>query len=62
MLILRLLAILVTLGIVAGVAAYWVTGERRYLRLSWMLLRFGVAAGVLLVLFLFAERLLVMPF
>lgn len=62
MLVLRLLALLIALGIAGGVVAYLLTGNRRYLGLSWTLLRFGVAAGVLLVLLLFAERLLVAPF
>lgn len=61
MLVLRALALLAIIAVIGSFLAFLLTGQRRYLSFSWNLLRFGVAAGVILLLLLAAERLLVVP-
>lgn len=48
MIILRLLLILSALAIVISVAAYFITRNRRYLDLSWKIVRFVLAALLVL--------------
>ena len=61
MLILRLLALLTVIAVVGGLVIFMFTGDRRYLRFSWRVFRYGVAIGLLLLAFVAAERLLVIP-
>lgn len=61
MLVIRLLAVLTILLVVGGVAAYFVTGNRRYLRFAWIV--FVVAALLAFAAFalLSLERLAIIP-
>lgn len=59
--LLRLLAILIAIAIVLGFAAGVLTGDRRYLQLSFKLLRFGVLFALIIFALLILERLAVIP-
>ncbi len=58
MLVLRLVALLLALGIVASLCAWLFTRERRYLDLVWRLFRFAVYTGLIFFALFLAERLL----
>ena len=53
MLVLRILGALLVIGVGASVAVYLVTKDRRWLRFSWQILKFGLII-VLIFLVLFA--------
>lgn len=61
MLVLRLLAVATILLVAIGVAGYFITGNRRYLRFAWRV--FLVAAAIALAAFalLAIERMAVIP-
>jgi hypothetical protein len=61
MLVLRIVAILAVIAIALGFVAFLVSGDRRYLRFSWMVLRYSVIVGLILFVLLGLERLLVAP-
>lgn len=46
MLLMRLLLGLGLISIVVGVGVYFITGDRRWLRFSWQLFKFGVVLGL----------------
>lgn len=60
MLLLRILGLLAVIAIVCGIAAWLVTGNRRYLRLSRRILKWSVAAALVLFGLLALERLVVL--
>lgn len=62
MLILRLAALLAVCAIAGGFVTYLLTGNRRYLSFSWLVLKYGIILGLLAFALLAAERLLVVPF
>ena len=53
MLVLRMLGALLVIGVGASAAVYLVTKDRRWLRFSWQILKFGLII-VLIFLILFA--------
>lgn len=60
MLALRIAGILVVLAVFAGVVAYLLTRDRRYLRLALQILKYSVIFALFLLLLLAAERILVL--
>jgi len=55
--VVRILALAVALALGATVLAWLLTGERRWLRLAWLIFRYAVF-GLLVVLLLFAGETL----
>ena len=55
--VLRILALAVALALGATVLAWLITGERRWLRVAWLIFKYA-AFGLLLVLVLFAGEAL----
>jgi hypothetical protein len=53
----RLLAILVGFGIIGFAAAFVVTRERKYLQWAWLLLKVGVAGGLVFFGVLIVQRI-----
>jgi hypothetical protein len=60
-LILRIVAVLVAIGIGASVFAFLFTRDRRYLALGWRLFRYAIIVALLFFALLILERVLV-PF
>ena len=60
MLVVRILGVLVAIALGACVVLWLVTGERKWLRYAWHLLRVALAVLAGFLLLLFAERLLVL--
>lgn len=60
MLILRILGMLAFITIGAGLVAFLVTQDKRYLRFSWQVAKYGLMFAFLLVSLLAFERVLVM--
>lgn len=46
MLLMRLLLGLGIVSVVVGLGVFFITGDRRWLRLSWQLIKFGVVLGL----------------
>lgn len=61
MLVLRLLAVATILLVAGGVVAYFITGNRRYLRFSWRVFIVAAAIAVAAFALLALERLAVIP-
>lgn len=59
MLLLRILAVLVGIGIGASVFAYFFTREPRYLSLAWRLFRWAIIMALVFFALLILERVLV---
>lgn len=60
--LLRLLAVIVVIAIGVGLAVYAVTGDRRYLAVSWRLFRYAVLFALIVFALMFVERLAIIPF
>lgn len=61
MLLIRLLAALVVIGVALSLLAWLLTGDPRFRAMAWRLFRAGMLLGLVFLLLLFAERLLI-PF
>lgn len=59
MLLVRILGLLVAVALGVLVLLYVVSGNRRYLRLAWVLFRYALFVAVLVLLLFVVERLLV---
>ena len=59
MLLLRLLAVLVGIGVGASVFAYFFTREPRYLALAWRLFRYALVVALVFFALLIVERVFV---
>jgi hypothetical protein len=57
MLILRILGALLVITVGASAAVYLVTKDRRWLRFSWQILKFGLAIILIFLVLLALERL-----
>ena len=57
MLVLRILGALLVITVGASAAVYLVTKDRRWLRFSWQILKFGVAIILIFLALLALERL-----
>lgn len=60
MLVVRIVALLVAIGLGVTVVAWAITGNRKYLKVAWRVFQFGLAAILAFLALLFFERLLVM--
>jgi hypothetical protein len=58
---LRLLAVLAVLLVAGSMAAYLLTGEKRYVRFSWGVFKVTVGAALVVFALLIAERLFLIP-
>ena len=59
---LRLLAILTIITVAGGMASYFLTGNRKYLRFSWQLARYAIGVALAIFAMLILERVAVIPF
>ena len=59
MLLLRIVAVLVGIGIGASVFAYFFTREQRYLALAWRLFRYALVVALVFFALLIVERVFV---
>lgn len=59
---LRLLAILTLIAVAGGVVAYFLSGDRRYVRFSFRLARFSIGVALAIFALLILERLALIPF
>ena len=62
MLLLRLLAILTLISVAGGVALYFLSGNRKYLRFSFQLTRYAIGVALAIFALLFLERVAIIPF
>ncbi|MBL8396594.1 MAG: hypothetical protein JNL84_00405 [Candidatus Accumulibacter sp.] len=60
--LLRLLAVLTALTVAGSVVIYLLTGDRRYLRISWQVFRFAVIVALLIFALIILERVAIIPF
>lgn len=60
MFLLRIVGLLTAIAVGAGIAAFLFTGDRRYLRLSWLIAKYALIFALALFALLAFERLLVM--
>jgi hypothetical protein len=60
MLLLRIVGILAVIAIGAGIVAYLLTGDRKYIGFSWRITRYSLAFALAVFVLLAAERLIVM--
>lgn len=58
MLVLRFVGILVAIAVAAGIIAFLLTRDRRYLSLSWRIAKYALLFALLVLVLLFAERIL----
>lgn len=61
MYVLRLLAVILVIAIGAGVLLSAVTGDRRYLAVSWRLFRYGIVFALVVFGLMILERVAVIP-
>ena len=61
-LLLRLLAILTLISVAGGVALYFLSGNRKYLRFSFQLTRYAIGVALAIFALLFLERVAIIPF
>ena len=59
---LRLLAVSTLIAVAGGVASYFFTGNRKYLRFSLLLARYAVGVALAIFALLILERVAVIPF
>jgi uncharacterized membrane protein len=59
MLLMRLLLGLGIISILVGIGVYFLTGDRRWLRFSWQLFKFGVVLGLVVAAVYMVGRLIV---
>lgn len=60
MLLLRIVGVLVAITIGAGIVAFLITRDRRYLRLSWQVARYAALFALLVLALMFLERIVVL--
>lgn len=60
MLLLRIVGVLVAITIGAGIVAFLLTRERRYLRLSWQVAKYAGLFALLVLALMFLERVVVL--
>lgn len=59
MLILRIIGVLTAIAIAAGIFAYLITRERRYLGLSVRIAKYALIAALVILALMFLERVIV---
>jgi hypothetical protein len=60
MLLLRVLGVLVAISIGAGIVAFLFTRDRRFLRLSFVITKYALIFGLVVLALLFLERIVVL--
>ncbi len=60
MLLLRIVGILTVIAIGAGIVAYLITRQKRYLGFSWLIAKYALIFALVLFALLMFERLIVM--
>ncbi len=60
MLILRIVGVLVAITIGAGIVAFLLTRDRRYLRLSWQAAKYAAIFALVVMSLMFLERVIVL--
>lgn len=60
MLLMRLLLGLGIITIVVGLGVYFITGDRRWLRFTWQLFKFGLVLGLVVAAVFMAGRLILL--
>ena len=60
MLLLRVLGVLVAVSIGAGIVAFLFTRDRRFLRLSFVITKYALIFGLVVLALLFLERVIVL--
>lgn len=60
MLLLRIVGVLVAITVGAGIVAFLLTRDRRYLRVSWQVTKYAVLFLLLVLALMFLERALVL--
>lgn len=60
MLLLRVVGVLVAITIGAGIVAFLLTRDRRYLRLSWQVAKYAVIFALVVLSLMFLERVIVL--
>ncbi|RIX40988.1 MAG: hypothetical protein D3M94_21035 [Rhodocyclales bacterium GT-UBC] len=59
--LLRLLAVILVVSIGAGLVLHFLTGDRRYLILTWRLFRYGVVFALVVFALMIIERVALIP-
>lgn len=60
MLLLRIVGVLVAITIGAGIVAFFVTRDRRYLRISWLISKYAALFALVVLALMFLERVIVL--
>ncbi|MBK6629857.1 MAG: hypothetical protein IPG33_01770 [Betaproteobacteria bacterium] len=60
MLLLRIVGVLVAITIGAGIAAFLLTRDRRYLNLSWQVTKYAAIFALIVLSLMFLERVIVL--
>lgn len=60
MLLLRIVGVLVAITIGAGIVAFFVTRDRRYLRISWLIGKYAALFALVVLALIFLERVIVL--
>lgn len=58
MLLLRVIGVLVAIAIGAGIFAFLITGERRFLRLAWQITKYALIFVLVVLALMFLERVI----
>ena len=59
--LLRLLAVLTAITVAGGAAAFFLTGNAKYLQFSWRLFRYSLIVALLVFALMILERVAVIP-
>jgi hypothetical protein len=60
MLLLRIVGVLVAITVGAGIVAFLLTRDRRYLHLSWQVAKYSALFALLVLTLMFLERVIVL--
>lgn len=60
MLLLRIVGVLVAITIGAGIVAFLITRDRRFLRLSWQVTKYAALFTLIVLALMFLERVIVL--
>lgn len=60
MLLLRIVGVLMAITVGAGIIAFLITRDRRYLRVSWQVAKYAALFALLVLALMFLERIIVL--
>lgn len=60
MLLMRILLGLALIAVAVGVGVYFITGDKRWLRFSWQLFKFGLVLGLVVAAVFMAGRMILL--